>query len=70
MRVDSDEVDNFDRAWFEGNCKDGWDYPRELGPAYLPSGVRGPHIGEAAAAFMRALKVRFSSLFGSDRKMP
>ncbi|KAJ5245119.1 hypothetical protein N7489_005215 [Penicillium chrysogenum] len=42
MRVDSNEVDNFDGAWSEGSWKDGWVYPGELGPAYLPGGVRGP----------------------------
>ncbi|CAG8016767.1 unnamed protein product [Penicillium nalgiovense] len=42
VRVNSDEVDNFDGAWFEGSWKDGWVYPGELGRAYLPGGVRGP----------------------------
>jgi hypothetical protein len=42
MRVVSDEVDNFDGAWSEGSWKEGWVYPGELGPAYLPGGVRGP----------------------------
>ena len=42
MRVDSNKVDNFNGAWFEGSWKDVWVYPGELGPAYLPGCVRGP----------------------------
>ncbi|KAJ5130694.1 uncharacterized protein N7515_006733 [Penicillium bovifimosum] len=41
MRVDSNEVDNFDGAWSEGSWKDGWVYPGELGPAYQANGSSG-----------------------------
>ena len=44
MRVDSEEVDNFDGAWFEGSWKEGWVGLRgaELGAAYCAGGLRGP----------------------------
>ncbi|KAL4860437.1 hypothetical protein BDV12DRAFT_209422 [Aspergillus spectabilis] len=45
IRETSDEIDNFDGAWFEGHWKEGWVSDPdcgELGPAYLPGGGRGP----------------------------
>lgn len=46
LRVEPGWVDNFDAAWVGGHWDEAYFEDAEVGPAYLPGGVRGPPYGQ------------------------